>query len=184
MDPETTPINHEEEGDFAYLRRELRRRTSEFPKSFTFFAYVVAGVIMLGGLGVWTELLKLTYAAPNPDGLDGVFTAVATYYPAVAGTASFQLLLIASGKVDRVLTGFGILVIAVSITAAMSLTFLRAAFPTFCLVAAVVLAIFSIWIWIVTNADDPIYKSVPVDAPSGGPTSRDPKGDLSDFKVD
>ena len=183
MDPETISTDHQEEGEFVYLRRELRRRTAEFPKSFTFFAYVVAGVVMLGGLGIWTELLLLTYAPQDRVGLDGVFTAVATFYPAVAGSASFQLLLIAAGKLDRVLTGFGILVIVFSIAAAFLLTFFRAAFPTSCLIAAVILATFSIWVWIVTNADDPIYKSVSVDAPSGGSTSREPKGDLSEFKV-
>ena len=183
MNSDAAMPDYREEGDLLYLRRELCRRTAEVWKRFPFLVFVLVAIVGLGGLGIWAELVKVTLSE-NPERLDGVFTAVAAFYPAVVGSASFQLLLIATGKMDRTITAFGILVLTFTIGAAVLLSIYHALYPIACLIAAVFLVIFSIWLWIVTNADDPIFKPVSVDAASGGSPSRDPKGDLSQFRAD
>lgn len=177
----TTP--DQPEGEFAYLCRELRRRTAEFPKRFSFIVYVLVAILGLGALGIWTELVKVALSG-DPGALNGLFTATTTFYPAVVASATFQLLLIAAGKNDRVMTAFGVLTMVFFLAAALLLSIFRATYPTLSLTAATILAVFSVWIWIVANADDPIYKPVSPDAASGGNPSRDPKGDLSEFTVD
>lgn len=52
-------------------------------------------------------------------------------------------------------------------------------FPSFSFWAAVAFAVAAIWLWWFTNGDDPTYKSVPVDAASGGNTDRALKGNTS-----
>ena len=183
MNSDATIPDYREDGDFVYLRRELSRRTAELWKRFPFLAFVLVAIVGLGGLGIWAELVKMSLSE-NPQRLDGVFTAVAAFYPAVVGTASFQLLLIATGEMDRIITAFGILVLVSTIGAAVLLSVYHAQYPVTCLIAAVFLVFFSIWLWVVTNADNPLFKSVSVDASTGGSTSRAPKGDLSAFKAD
>ena len=170
MNSDTSVQDYREEGDLAYLRRELSRRTAEIWKRFPFLAFVLVAIVGLGGLGIWTEIVKFTLSE-NPERLDGVFTAVAAFYPAVVGSASFQLLLIATGKMDRIITALGILILTYTIGASVLLSVYHAQYPVACLIAAVFLVIFSIWLWIVTNADDPIFKPVSVDGASGGSPS-------------
>ena len=181
MDPDATTTYDDDE--FAYLGRELCRRTAGLRKRFSYIVYVLVAIVILGGLGIWTEGVKMVLNG-NPAGSDGLFTAATTFYPAVVASATFQLILIATGSHDRVITAFGVLVMVLSFAAAVLSTVFRAQYPDLCLTAAGLLVVFSVWIWIIANADDPIYKPVPVDVASGGPTSREPGGDLSDFKVD
>ena len=176
-------IPDQQEGEFAYLWRELRRRTAEFPKRVPFIVYVLVAILGLGGLGIWAELVKVVLS-DNRDALEGLFISATTYYPAVAGSAAFQLLMIATGNSDRVMTAFGLFVMFFFLVAALLSTVFHAHWPFASLFLAPILAIASIWTWIVANADNPIYKHVPVDAASGGSPSRDPKGNLSEFKAD
>lgn len=182
MDHETTTPN-QDQGEFAYLWAELGRRTKVFPKRVPFFAYVLVAIIGLGGLGIWAELVRMALSTDN-HGFDRVFTAAATFYPAVIGSATFQLLLIATGRLDKIIAAFGIFVLVFSIGAAVLLALFRSLYPVSSLVAAILLVGFAIWIWIVANADDPIFKGDPGDAPSGGNTTRPLKGNLGDFKAD
>ena len=170
------------QGEFAHLAHELCRRTAAC-KSFTLLAYVFAGVLALGGLGVWAELYKVL-SATDPVTTGGVFTAMATFYAAVAGSACFQLLLIATEKNDRVLTAFAFVVIIVLVFAGFALVGFRSVYPVTCMTIAILMSALAVWVWVITHADDPLYQPVPIDAPSGGPPDVDPKGDLSDFKVD
>lgn len=181
MNPDA-PTTYDNE-EFAYLRHELRRRTAGLAKRFSYIVYVLVAIVILGGLGIWTEVVKMALTG-NSAGSDGLFTAATTFYPAVVASGTIQLLLIATGNHDRVMTAFGVLVMVLSFATAVLSTVFRAQYPVLCLTVAAILVVSSVWVWIVANADDPIYKPVPVDVASGGPTSREPDGDLSDFKVD
>ncbi|MDD9964036.1 MAG: hypothetical protein OXU70_18315 [Gammaproteobacteria bacterium] len=172
-----------QEGEFTHLRRELQRRMSEFPKRFSLIAYVLAAIVILGGLGIWTELVKIALTDKTYT-VDGLFTAATTFYTAVGASATYQLHLIATGNSDRVLTAFSFLTMALLFAAAVLLTVFRTQYPIVSLIPTLLLPLVSIWVWVVANADDPIYKPVSVDAASGGSTSQEPKGDLSEFKAD
>ena len=183
MNSVTAMPDYREEGDLVYLRREFSRRTAEVWKRFPFVAFVLVAIVGLGGVGIWAELVKMSLSE-DPGRLDGVFTAVAAFYPAVVGSASFQLLLIATERMDRNITAFGVLILTFTIAATVLLSVYYAHYPVTCLIAAVFLAFFSIWLWVVTNVGDPIFQPVSVDAATGGSPSRDPKGDLSAFTAD
>jgi hypothetical protein len=54
----------------------------------SFWFYFVFAIIVLGGLGIWVELLK---ALPKSAITDGLVTSIYTYFPAVAAAAAFQI---------------------------------------------------------------------------------------------
>ena len=66
--------------------------------------YLLTAIVGFGGGGIWVELVSL-YLSDNPDSYDGVYTAAATVYLTLIGTASFQLLLIADDT-NKVVTSF------------------------------------------------------------------------------
>ena len=170
-------------GDWISLWRELDRRTRQPWKHGPLVMYVVVALVGLGGLGIWVEAVKFILSE-EPESYDGIFTAVVTFYPALIGSASFQLLLIATGNVDRTMTAFSVLVLMISVGSALLLSVFHDRYPTVCLLSAIPLAIFSIWLWSITNVDNPIYKTLPIDTPSGGSPFRDLKGDISTFEAD
>lgn len=183
MESDATNTDNLGGDEFADLRRQLRERTAGLHKRFSYVVYVLVSIVVLGGLGIWTELVKLALSGV-PGRTDGIFTAATTFYPAVVASATFQLLLIATGNHDRVMTAFGVLVMVSSFALAVLSTVFRSQYPMLCLAAAVLLVVFSVWIWIVANSDNPIYKPVTVDAAAGGNPSREPQGNLSDFTVE
>ena len=58
MQPDASTQAHQDDDEFAYLRREFRRRAAEFPKRLSFILFVLVAIAGLGGLGIWTELVK------------------------------------------------------------------------------------------------------------------------------
>ena len=169
--------------DWANLWQELSRRTVNPWKHAPFCIYVLVAVVGLGGLGIWVEAVKLGLS-DRPESYDGIFTAVTTFYPALIGSASFQLLLIATENEDRTLTAFSVFVLVASLGSAILLSVFRNQYPPACLSFAILLAIISMLLWSIANADNPIYKSVAVDVPAGGRPDRALPGDISEFEAD
>ena len=183
MNTVTNPEEYPDHGEFSYVGKELCRRTAEIWKRFPLFVFVLVAIVGLGGLGIWVELVK-ALLSESPEESDGLFTAVATFYPALAGSASCQLILNATGMLNRIITALGILVLFIFLAAAVLVGIFHSQYPFACLISAIILVVFSIWIWIISNADNPIFHPVRIDAASGGSPSRNPKGDLSGFKAD
>jgi len=178
-----TVANDDEVGDWAYLRREISRRTLQPWSQAPFVIYVLVAIVTLGGLGIWVEIVKILSAEQSAS-YDGLLTAMATFYPALVGSASLQLLLVATGNSDRILTAFATLVWVISIGSVILLSVFHDQYPRACFSAAIGFVFFSIWLWWITNGDDPTYKQVSVDTATGGSTSRELKGDISGFRAD
>ena len=148
----------------------------------TFVLYFLSAIVLFGGFGIWVELVELNLLE-DVSGYDGLYRAIATFYPALIGSASFHLLLIAAGQSDKVMTAFGIAVLVFALVFAILLSIFQHQYPTARFFIVILLASFSIWLWSIADADNPIYKAVSADTPSGGSLERDLKGDTSEFKV-
>jgi hypothetical protein len=149
---------------------------SELP----FVIYVFLGIILFGGLGIWTELLKYILA-DKPD-VAGLITAIMTFFPALVGATSIQLILAASE--DKVMISFALLILCCFLTAAILLPFFSSAHPTAVLAIAALLSLGAVWVWWFTNSEDPTYRKKPqTDAAAGGSVEKPVSGDLSGFQV-
>ncbi|MEE4207713.1 MAG: hypothetical protein V2I43_00420 [Parvularcula sp.] len=49
----------EDDGPYKHFSKELKRRTRNPLSDATFIFYVVFGVLVFGGLGVWIEVVKV-----------------------------------------------------------------------------------------------------------------------------
>ena len=179
----STSSQNEGAGSFVYLRQELARKTCQPWTQVTFVLYFFSAIVVFGGFGIWVEVVELNLLE-NADSYDRLYRAIATFYPALIGSASFHLLLIAAGQSDRIMTAFGFAVLSFALLFAILLSIFHYQYPIARFFGVTLLAIFSIWLWSIADADNPIYQTVSADTPSGGSLTRDLKGDTSEFKVD
>jgi hypothetical protein len=170
-------------GDWRYLGREIWRRTWHPFHNVPFVFYVILAIMCLGSLGIWVELVKTQLSTPPPS-YDGVLTAIATFYPALIGSASLQLILTSTGNSDKVLVSFALLACFASFFSVVLISVFYQLYPGWCFNVATFFAVFAVWFWWFTNGDELTYKNAPVDVAAGGDTGKALKGDLADFKVD
>lgn len=170
-------------GDYRFIGREIWRRTWQPFRHFPFVSYVILSIICLGCLGIWVELIK-TQLTTLPASYDGVFTAIVTFYPALIGSASLQLILSSTGNSDKVLVSFAQIALFSAFISVALISVFHQLYPDWSFKVAIFFAVFAIWFWWFTNADDLTYRNSPIDAPAGGDTAKALKGDLGNFKVD
>ncbi|PBB14194.1 hypothetical protein CK231_10780 [Mesorhizobium loti] len=167
--------------DWAYLWDQIKRRTFEPVKAVPFVIYILLGIVLFGGLGIWTEALKVIISDRPPE-LAGLLTAVMTFFPTLIGSTAIQLVLASSQ--NKILMSFALFILFVFLAVAILLPFFSASHPWTVLTIASIASVCAIWTWWFTNSTDPIYRHrVPIDAPSGGPTNNPLKGNLSGFQV-
>jgi hypothetical protein len=177
----STEIDSEQMGDWRYLVEQLWLRTVQPISNASFVIYVLIAIVGLGCLGIWVELIKFCLLQTTTKG-DGVITALATFYPPLIGAASIQLALSSTARRDKVFVSIAFLSFFMAILSVVLISILYASYPRFCFGAGIVMSIFSVWLWWFSNGDDPTYKSVRIDAPSGGDTERELIGDMSGFQ--
>lgn len=114
--------------------------------------------------------------------------ALGTYYPALIGAATIQLMLEANRQeqrvFDRPLTIVSLLffVLALVVGGLIRIFESKSVFLDFCFWGTVLLAIAGVWVWIIANSDNPDLKTEP-NAASGGDTKRSLNGKLDGFEV-
>lgn len=180
---DSTTLDNPSGGGWRYLWQQLVRRTCQPWKQVTFVMYFLGAIVAFGGFGIWVELVELGLSK-KPANYDGLYTSIATFYPALIGSASFHLLLTATGQSDKIMAAFSQNVLLAAIICAVLLAVFHELYPTARFFFAIFLALFSIWLWSIADVDNPIYKTLAVDTPSGGSPLRDLKGDTSGFEVD
>lgn len=169
--------------DYLKLRRELWRRTHEPVRELPFVVYVFTGILLFGGLGVWVEILKIILAG-SPVEFAGLITAVVTFFPALIGSTTLQLVLGSVNGGDKVMVSFALLMMCVFLTFAILLPFFSGTHPIGVLGCGIACSAFAIWTWWITNGDDPDFKKVvKPDAATGGNPQRQLPGDLNGFQV-
>ncbi|GLS00441.1 hypothetical protein GCM10007859_04470 [Brevundimonas denitrificans] len=182
----------EKQGDWPYLIEQLGKRTVGPIKSFPFVVYVLIGIVLFGGLGIWAELLRLTVAQtppavtgaiPVPPALTGVITAILTFFPTLIGSTSLQLILSSANTSDKVMIAFAIMILFLFLTAAILLPFFAGSYPLEVLAAGIASSLAAIWVWWITNGSDSIFQTHHVAAPSGGDLNQALKGGFDDLKT-
>jgi hypothetical protein len=173
--------DEQEVGDWIYLWREIKRRTFQPFSSIPFLIYVVVAIVGLGCLGIWVELIKLALQTPGGS-QSAVLTALCTFFPALIGSTAFQLILGATGKSDKIFVSIGYLVLILGLGGVILITLFNWLHPVKTFWAAVLFSASAVWLWWITNGDDPTYKSTSVDAASGGDPNRTLKGNTRGFK--
>lgn len=171
----------EKVGDWPYLWRELKRRTTEPVANVPFVFYVLLAIVGLGCVGIWVELVKLVLSEKKAN-LEGLLTALATFSPALIGSAALQLILASTGRGDKVMVSVGLFIALAAFAAVILISAIHKSFPITALLAALAFVAIAVWLWWITNGDDPTFKSVPLDAPSGGSIDRELPGDTDGFK--
>jgi hypothetical protein len=124
-------------------------------------------VIGFGGWGIWFEWSKLGQSSSQD--LSPLLTALITFFSAVIASSAMQLIYQGFDKGDKVVGGVGAVALAVLLAIAGSLLSGGSSDPVKSIHTSVICSAFSVWVWIMANCDDPLFKSKPrVDAPIGG----------------
>jgi hypothetical protein len=167
--------------DWEVLRRELRGRTARPVSSVPFISYFIVSVVILGGLGIWVELVRFSVFSDRQC-LSGLMTALLTFFPAVMGSSTSHLIL--SSSDNKILRSFGLLLFVASFAVAIFIAVISPPYPVTSLVIGVVLSLLGLWGWWIANANDPaLQNDPPVDAPTGGSPERALTGQIGDFRV-
>ncbi|OUC13404.1 MAG: hypothetical protein B0A82_17455 [Alkalinema sp. CACIAM 70d] len=140
----------------------------------TFCVYVLLGVLFFGGLGIWAEVVKYYYfRAPN-TGAEAIITSLTTYFPALVGAASLQLMF--ENRNSKPLLAFAVLCLCVLGAIAIWLAIDPSAFYS------VVSCVAAIWIWWIANARAEAFRDdLDIDTPLGGNPGKTPPGSLQGF---
>lgn len=167
---------------YRRFRREVARRTVHPLCDATFIFYVVFGIVVFGGLGVWIEIVEILLSKQAGSN-KGVLTALAAFYPALIGSASLQLVLESVRKSDKLMAVFAVAILLVTIIAALLIGLFKFnnVYVGFSFWGTIGFSIVGIWVWCVANGDNPDLKTDP-SAASGGDTDRTLRGDTRGFK--
>jgi len=180
-DANTEGLHHE--GEWAYLRRELFRRTRDPIGDPNFVFYVFLAIVLFGGLGIWVELLKYSITNQSQT-LEGTITAIITFFPSLVGAATLQLVLSSMNKQDKTMATFGLVALCTFMVFALLLPFFSASHPLRVLTLGAICSLAAVWTWWITNGSDPTFRKLPrPDAATGGTTERSLAGNLDGFKV-
>lgn len=165
---------------FAYLKRELATRISAPAGEVTFWLYLFSGVLVLGGFGVWYEFFPYVLSL-NGSSAAGVYSALLTFFPALAGPAALQMVFT---DVEKPLKAFAIAycVLFLGLFTLLTLGKPEKTWLSFLVVGIACLT--AIFMWWITNGHDPAFRdNVDDKAPLGGDTQVTPKGSLDGFEV-
>src|SRR3546814_848149 len=90
------------ENSFRKLRAELWTRLTNPMGQVSFWVALLIGVVLLGGCGIWVEIIKWKFFNQT---LNGVETALHTFFPVLACTATMQVIMVEHEK--KYLRSFG-----------------------------------------------------------------------------
>ncbi|MDZ4297360.1 MAG: hypothetical protein U0998_05120 [Moraxellaceae bacterium] len=161
-------LNQNEYNGFAELKKELCKKTKKPLLHPAYYVYLIMGVLMFGGSGVWFELITFM----NGEGLSekSLKTALATYSLAIVGASGVQIALD-----DDFSKGFrGISLLAIMLLIIFSYAGYSIGGLGFLIL--VICVIFSIWVWWVANSSN---ASLLDRAPSNAATGGDPTKQLA-----
>ncbi|MDP2450746.1 MAG: hypothetical protein Q8M93_04735 [Polaromonas sp.] len=150
----TEHVTKQKNGSWAILGRELQKRTFEPFGHFSFVAYFLLAVCAVGGTGIWLEAYSYFLLPPDPTGtpnsLSPLRTAVITFFPALAGSASLQLIWAENNQ--KSLRAFAVLVIfALTIVAVFIAPSVAVHHKTALWVGGFA-SIVALWTWWIANA--------------------------------
>jgi membrane protease YdiL (CAAX protease family) len=166
---------------FGPLGAELKRRFLAPVGQVSFWVFFLLGVVFFSASGVWVELGK--YGLDEKGNLDGVRTAIYTFFPALACTATMQIIFSEDDKKYMRSLGYaaGLLLILIGIGL---LAFDRLFSPTESIVLGTFASIIAILTWWIANGyEQMFYDNLKGDESTGGDPGAPLKGSTSGLKT-
>lgn len=173
---ETKPVN-----SFPHLWDELIKRIKAPIGQVSFWVFFILGILIFSACGIWVELGK--YCLLDNKSLEGIQTAIFTFVPAMACTATMQIIF--SDNEKKYLRSVGYAVgLLLPLSAILLLIFNGHLSSTFSISAGVFLSTISILTWWVANGLDSIfYDNAGQDATTGGNLEKPLPGNVTGFKI-
>ena len=185
------PIDYEHQ--WEWLVNDLKRRTREPKNDVSFVLYVLTAIVGIGGLGIWVEIVK--YAQSSDKNVGGIIIALSAFFPALTGSAAFQLVLDSLDKTNedksekrfanKILSTFAIATMVAFFGLDLLLVICSKSFPNLILTLCCLCSMASVWVWWVSNADQKTFRTKPPSPEQsvGGSTEKPLPGGTDGFKV-
>lgn len=154
--------------------------------SVPFVMYLLTGVLLLGGVAIWVEIVKYSIGShfyhpssgrPAPN-IEAVLAAIHTFYPALAWSATMQLVLAdapegeADGRPHKRLRALALFLgSVVLVLAVVVMSLAEVLLPWVSLAFGLLGVLIAIVLWWIANAEEDTYKDSPRSiglAPKGG----------------
>lgn len=158
---------------------DLARRTRQPLRHATYCFFFVASVVIVGGLGIWLEIVLLARsAAPDAASLK---TAIATFFPALIGSTCLQILF---GTYLKALRAFSIVLTLFFAAIGVWLILDRNLLTGTAVTVGTISTLVSLWFWWIANADNADFFDDDLSrAPIGGDNPSGPlDGSLAGFE--
>lgn len=168
---------------FVPLGRELRLRLVTPCLQVSFWAYLLLGIILCGGVAIWVEVLKYLAHVGGIATSESIRTAINAYFPAIGCAAAVQLAFASENK--KYLLSFSLLIAALFAAFSLVVLFLQKTPVTrLSFTAGIVGSLLAVLTWWIANGLESTYQdTVDPDAAVGGTTQATLPGDTSDFKT-
>lgn len=167
---------------FGPLWNELKRRLKAPTGQVTFWMFLFLGVCGFGACGIWVELDK--YAQSSNNNLDGIQTAIFTFFPALGCTATMQIIISDTEKKYMRSVGFaaGILML---LAAFWLVRYSENIMKSTSILIGLIASVIAILTWWIANGEDPIFDDnvKKIDIPTGGDIKTPLNGDIKGFKI-
>jgi hypothetical protein len=165
---------------FPDLGKDIGARFMAPIGSPSFWMYLFIGVLGIGGLAIWIELLKVCFGLGGTTSADGLRTAINTFFPAIGCGAALQL--VTAEKQKPNLRAIGVAVGAILSGACLVALLLQIHHPWWSFGLGVTFSIVSLAMWWVANGIDQAYQEqVPDNVALGGPVNQPLAGSLAGY---
>lgn len=161
------------------FKAELGRRTVTPFSHVTMSFYFFASILVVGGLGLWLEMISLARGDGSPG---NVRSALGTYAFGLFGSSALHLFL---GDAAKQLKAFGGSLFLLAGIAAGWIIFDKRMDDGIAYLVGAASSALGLWFWIIVNSDEPIFQDADIRAATGGdnPTGPLDETGLDDFTV-
>lgn len=166
---------------FGPLGAELKRRFLAPVGQVSFWVFFLLGVVFFSASGVWVELGK--HGLTESGNLEGVRTAIYTFFPALACTATMQIIFSEDDKKYMRSLGYAVGLILILIGIGL-LAFDSFFSSTGSIVLGTIASIISVLTWWIANGyEQMFYDNLKGDESTGGDPGAPLNGSTSGLKT-
>ncbi|MGV8894457.1 MAG: hypothetical protein ACOH2K_16270 [Burkholderiaceae bacterium] len=173
------------QSSWRLLYKELKERTINPFRDFSFVAYFFIAVFAVSAAGVWLEIYNFFLVKPDltSEPTAPLRTAIVTLIPALAGSATLQVIWTESS--EKYLRAFAALVLFILTFVSLAIAPIKAVPAGVAFAIGGVASFIAMWIWWIANANNPDFRDeIDPDAAVGKkPLGEKLSGSLDEFKI-
>jgi hypothetical protein len=159
---------------------QLVDRTKRPFSHVVFVLYFFIGVVAFGALGVWFEIVR--WINEPESGPAAVLTALETFFPALVGSTSLQVIF--EENSNKRMRAFAVSYLVVFVALVIILMFVSRIPTEVAFGLAVLSAVGALWVWWIANANNAAFQDdVNDEDPLGGSVKHKPAGSLTGFQA-